>query len=236
MSLKCWNAFSRQCVQPETVKDASLVKCTGGSKAEVGVGQVHQCEITNLTSNRAIEIACDVRLHRSFILPANRSSGRDRPIRITYSDAGRDPEPADGLHLPVVLWAGGMFGGRYQAYLWDEIAQDYGVRIIAVDRPGIGGTGAVPLEHRMATWLDIVPDITRTTSSKSHSRRGHTRQTHVIEQVTPLPLGTRFPGPKHEAIPTFQRGNTIIASERPSVAPGVKSRIPHRGAFSLPSL
>jgi pimeloyl-ACP methyl ester carboxylesterase len=120
---------------------------------------MHQCEITNLTINRAIEIACDVRLHRSFILPANQSSGRDRPIRVTYSDAGRDPEPADGLHKPVVLWAGGMFGGRYQAYIWDEIAQDYGIRIIAVDRPGIGGTGVVPLEHRMATWLDIVPAL-----------------------------------------------------------------------------
>jgi pimeloyl-ACP methyl ester carboxylesterase len=55
-----------------------------------------------------------------------------------------------------LLWCGGQFGGRYQAFAYDALAKRYKVRFLAIDRPGIGGTQAVPLGQRIATWLDMV--------------------------------------------------------------------------------
>ena len=49
-----------------------------------------------------------------------------------------------------------MFGGRYQSFAYDELAKKHKVRFLAMDRPGIGGTQAVPLDQRIATWLDMV--------------------------------------------------------------------------------
>ena len=38
-------------------------------------------------------------------------------------------------------------------------AQKLGIRILAVDRPGLGGTPNVDLECRIQTWLEIVPAL-----------------------------------------------------------------------------
>jgi Alpha/beta hydrolase family len=65
----------------------------------------------------------------------------------------------DQPEVPVVLWAGGMFGGRYQAFANDELCKKYRVRFLAIDRPGIGGTDSVKLNQRVGTWLDMVPAI-----------------------------------------------------------------------------
>ncbi|KAF7504394.1 hypothetical protein GJ744_002260 [Endocarpon pusillum] len=116
---------------------------------------------------KATALACDIRLHRSFRLPANPSIGRNRTIRVSYSDVGylgsssttagiEDPESD---HVPVVLWAGGMFGGRYQAFANDDLCKKYRVRFLAIDRNGIGGSDSVSLDQRVATWLDIVPAL-----------------------------------------------------------------------------
>lgn len=117
-----------------------------------------------LTYPRATELACDIRLHRSFNLPPNQSIGRNHSIRVTYSDVGYSgptgiPDHPDSKETPVLLWASGMFGGRYQAFANDEICKKYRVRFLAIDRPGIGGTGQVNIDQRIATWLDIVPAL-----------------------------------------------------------------------------
>ena len=98
-------------------------------------------------------------MHQSFVLAANPEHGRPNPIRVTFSDCGRAPEPKDGLEKPVTLYASGMFGGRWQGPSYDEMAREKGIRLIGVDRPGIGGTDSVPLKHRITTWLDIVPAL-----------------------------------------------------------------------------
>ena len=109
--------------------------------------------------------ACDIRLHRSFLLPPNPRIGREKPIRVTYSDvghsasiSGESQDKADA-EVPVLLWVGGMFGGRYQSFAYDDLAKKYGVRFLAIDRPGIGGTQAVALDQRIATWLDMLPAL-----------------------------------------------------------------------------
>ena len=61
--------------------------------------------------------------------------------------------------MPALLWCGGQFGGRYQSFAYDELAERHKVRFLAMDRPGIGGTQIVPLEQRIATWLDMVPAL-----------------------------------------------------------------------------
>lgn len=75
--------------------------------------------------------------------------------------AGVPGEPGDNVDkdVPTLLWCGGQFGGRYQAFAYEELAKKYKVRFIAIDRPGIGGTQAVPLDQRIATWLDMVPAL-----------------------------------------------------------------------------
>lgn len=113
---------------------------------------------------RATELACDIRLHRSFHLAPNRSIGRTQTIRVSYSDVGYSgcSSPVGELsepEIPVVLWAGGMFGGRYQAFANDDLCKKYRVRFLAIDRPGIGGTDSVNLSQRLGTWLDMVPAL-----------------------------------------------------------------------------
>ena len=108
---------------------------------------------------RATSFVCDIRFHRSFMLAPNHAHGRSKAIRVSYSDCGRAAEAGDGLDQPVILYASGMFGGRWQGIGYDEIARRSGIRMVSVDRPGIGGTESVALEHRITTWLDIIPAL-----------------------------------------------------------------------------
>jgi hypothetical protein len=123
--------------------------------------------VVSANYSRATELACDIRLHRSFHLPPNHGIGRSNSIRVSYSDVGysessssaEEPSNSESHEIPVVLWAGGMFGGRYQAFANDDICQKYRVRFLAIDRPGIGGTDLVNLNQRIQTWLDMVPAL-----------------------------------------------------------------------------
>ena len=128
----------------------------------------HNPSPTNLGTycGRAIVQACDIRLHRSFLLAPSSSIGRDRSIRVTYSDVGysaadekKSTEIPHDYEIPVLLWCGGQFGGRYFAFANDELAKRYKIRFLAIDRPGIGGTEGVPLNQRIATWLDMVQGL-----------------------------------------------------------------------------
>lgn len=116
---------------------------------------------------KAQELACDIRLHKSFQLPPNSRIGRNSTIRVSYSDVGysgafsttTEMNQSESTKIPVLLWAGGMFGGRYQAFANDDLCKKYRVRFIGIDRPGIGGTDPVPLDQRVDTWLDMVPAL-----------------------------------------------------------------------------
>lgn len=88
-------------------------------------------------------------------------------MRVSYSDVGYSAPSSttdergdsESEEIPVVLWASGMFGGRYQAFANDDLCKKYRVRFLAIDRPGIGGTETVNLNQRIATWLDMVPAL-----------------------------------------------------------------------------
>jgi pimeloyl-ACP methyl ester carboxylesterase len=158
-----------------------------------------------LTSTRATELACDIRIHRSILLPPNPDIGREKSIRVSYSDVGYssvssglgESRQSSGGEVPVILWASGMFGGRYQAFAVDEICQKHRVRFLAIDRPGIGGTDAVRLDQRVGTWLDLVPELLRHLGIKHVHLAAHSagmiyilntllHQRHLLHPVRPI--------------------------------------------------
>jgi hypothetical protein len=56
-----------------------------------------------------------------------------------------------------VLFLGGIFGGRYLGAVLDETATQKGVRVLCLDRPGMGGSTPVEIEEKMDTTLGSSP-------------------------------------------------------------------------------
>jgi hypothetical protein len=130
----------------------------------------------------AIERICDIRLHRSFLVPADPSKGRPKLLRVSYSDVGASEPDA-----PVLLWASGMFGGRFTGVELMDLAKYHGIRLISIDRPGIGGSDAVPINQRIATWLNIVPALLEHLNIKHVSLGCHSAGTiFVMSTITHL--------------------------------------------------
>jgi hypothetical protein len=94
-----------------------------------------------------LEFLSNRRFHQSFILPPSPEIGRGKPHRFSYSDFG------DSSSNAVVLFCGALMGARLCYSPLDKLAKAYNVRIIHVDRPGIGGTDPIELEKRVQIWL-----------------------------------------------------------------------------------
>lgn len=94
-----------------------------------------------------LDFLCDIRFHKSYVLPPNPDTGRHAPYRVSYADYG-DPDSN-----AVVLFCGALMGTRFCYSPLDQLAKAYNVRIIHPDRPGIGGSQPVDLERRVQTWL-----------------------------------------------------------------------------------
>lgn len=108
-----------------------------------------EAHITHVTeySMGALEFLCDIRFHRSFVLPANEARGRSKPFRVSYADYG------DRRSDAVVLLCGALMATRFCYSPLDYLAKSYNVRIVHPDRPGIGGTDPVELHERIPIWL-----------------------------------------------------------------------------------
>jgi pimeloyl-ACP methyl ester carboxylesterase len=52
-----------------------------------------------------------------------------------------------------------MFGSRYLSIPMHVIAERAGVRLLVVDRPGMGASTDVPLSQRIAVWVDMLPRL-----------------------------------------------------------------------------
>ncbi|OAP64347.1 hypothetical protein AYL99_00319 [Fonsecaea erecta] len=117
----------------------------------------------------AIQTLCDIHLHKSFILPASAVPNAREDLRITYSDLGYHPDStkklADGgdgdagSDPCVVFFIGGLLGGRYILCRSASVARRLKIRIISMDRPGLGGSTRVPLDQRVATQVAAVPAL-----------------------------------------------------------------------------
>ncbi|KAL4808094.1 Alpha/Beta hydrolase protein [Aspergillus unguis] len=60
---------------------------------------------------------------------------------------------------PALLFMPGMFASRYLGIPMDVMAERAGVRMIVVDRPGMGASTNVPVAQRLDAWVDIVPRL-----------------------------------------------------------------------------
>ncbi|OAL38959.1 hypothetical protein AYO20_01710 [Fonsecaea nubica] len=111
--------------------------------------------------DRAIEALCDIRQHRSFILPASAIPNGERDLRITYSDLGYDPDSDEDADPDpcIVFFIGGLLGGRYTLCRSANIARRLKIRIISMDRPGLGGSTRVPVEQRVAVQVAAIPAL-----------------------------------------------------------------------------
>ncbi|KAL4982873.1 alpha/beta-hydrolase [Aspergillus falconensis] len=74
------------------------------------------------------------------------------PLTVSFADIGCATGPAF-LYLP------GMFASRYLGIPMHVMAERAGVRLLVVDRPGMGASTDVPLARRIAVWTEIVPQL-----------------------------------------------------------------------------
>lgn len=74
------------------------------------------------------------------------------PLTISFADIG-------GTTGPALLFLPGMFASRYLSIPMHVIAERAGVRLLVVDRPGMGASTNVPLAQRIAIWVDMLPRL-----------------------------------------------------------------------------
>ncbi|KAF3047050.1 hypothetical protein E8E12_010795 [Didymella heteroderae] len=96
-------------------------------------------------SDEALEFLCSIRLHHIFTYTSNNITHR-----VSYSDYGSPTSPN------VLLFFGGLLGGRLCYTPLDLLARKHNIRIIHADRPGTGGTTPVLIEDRIAAYLKMV--------------------------------------------------------------------------------
>ncbi|KAI7164106.1 hypothetical protein KC349_g995 [Hortaea werneckii] len=102
--------------------------------------------------DEAIELLCKANFHKALWLPETSVHGK---LRVTYSTTSN----FDNADLAVILFCGPLFGNRWNAVMIDRMASAHGVRVICVDRPGMGGSTPVRLDIRVNVWLETVPAL-----------------------------------------------------------------------------
>ncbi|KAI7147850.1 6-phosphogluconolactonase, partial [Hortaea werneckii] len=102
--------------------------------------------------DEAIALLCRANFHRALWLPETPAHGK---LRVTYSTTSN----FHNADLAVILFCGPLFGNRWNAVMIDRMSSAHGVRVICVDRPGMGGSTPVRLDVRVNIWLETVPAL-----------------------------------------------------------------------------
>ena len=74
------------------------------------------------------------------------------PLTVSFAEIGCVTGSA-------VLFLPGMFASRYLGIPLHGIAERAGVRLLVVDRPGMGTSTDVLFNQRVATWVDLLPRL-----------------------------------------------------------------------------
>ncbi|THY93835.1 hypothetical protein D6C92_05180 [Aureobasidium pullulans] len=125
---------------------------------------------TTSAKDDAIAFASQKCFHRSITIDP---TSAHQKLRVSFATtSGFDDDDKNGLE--TILFCGGMGPSRLLLYRFDALAKKEGVRVIFIDRPGVGGSTPVPLEQRVQVWLDAVPAVlehlgVKTISLLSHS-------------------------------------------------------------------
>ncbi|OJJ72210.1 hypothetical protein ASPBRDRAFT_196316 [Aspergillus brasiliensis CBS 101740] len=102
-----------------------------------------------------LEFVAEKRFHQRIVLPAAADHG---PLAVTYADIGPRTRE-DGSPTPTMLLIQGMAGSRLWCCMKDHLANKLGVRMLSIDRPGIGGSTPVPPAKRVSVWLKAVSAV-----------------------------------------------------------------------------
>lgn len=123
------------------------------------------------TKQQYEEYLNDARFHKTFQLPADPSRGREKPFTVKYADFGfhrddlstdgqqqeeRETEAGDAEEEHVILFFGPLLASRLVHVAKDAMFKRHRVRLVNPDRPGIGGTDAVPAEKLLETWRGML--------------------------------------------------------------------------------
>ncbi|KAJ1709607.1 Alpha/Beta hydrolase protein [Aspergillus flavus] len=103
----------------------------------------------------ALRYISNSRFHRRYTLPA--TADHDS-LTFTYADIGSTPSSANP-NPQTILFMPGMFATRYLGVFIHAIAEKLGVRVLVVDRPGMGNSTDVPLDQRLSIWIELVPRL-----------------------------------------------------------------------------
>ncbi|THZ60110.1 hypothetical protein D6C85_09871 [Aureobasidium pullulans] len=125
---------------------------------------------TTSAKDDAITFASQKCFHRSITIGP---TSAHQKLRVSFATtSGFDDDGKNGPE--TILFCGGMGASRLLLYRFDALAKKEGVRVIFIDRPGVGGSTPVPLDQRVQVWLDAVPAVlehlgVKTISLLSHS-------------------------------------------------------------------
>jgi hypothetical protein len=104
-----------------------------------------------MTTPQPDDFLNDPRFNRAFTLPADPSRGRPNPFAIKYADFGyRNESHPEQEH--VLLFSPPLVGSRLLQVPKEDLAIRHKIRIIAADRPGMGGTDAAAAKDRLPLW------------------------------------------------------------------------------------
>ncbi|KAJ5488759.1 hypothetical protein N7539_003649 [Penicillium diatomitis] len=93
------------------------------------------------------EVISNSRFHRRISLSTSQGQ-----LSVSFADIGCE-------NGPVILFLPGMFASRYAGILLHAIAEKAGIRLLVIDRPGMGASTDVPLAHRVDTWIEVMPQV-----------------------------------------------------------------------------
>ncbi|KAH8912906.1 hypothetical protein BR93DRAFT_942658 [Coniochaeta sp. PMI_546] len=154
----------------------------------------------------------DPRFNRTFELPASPDAGRSSSFKIKYTDYGYRNE-AHPEEENVLLFFPPLMASRLLHVTKDELAKKHKIRIISLDRPGIGGTDPSPPDKRLDLWQ--VPALLAHLGIQHVSIACHSGGTiwaldmilHHPELLHPsrpyLAIGAPWILPSHTGSPTF---------------------------------
>ncbi|PGH26909.1 hypothetical protein AJ80_01492 [Polytolypa hystricis UAMH7299] len=125
--------------------------------------------------SQALAFISQNQIHKRFKLPATADHGE---LSVTYADVGVTPgTDASDVDTPTLLYIPGQFSTRYVSIYFHHIAAKIGVRVLVIDRPGMGDSTPVPIEQRVSVWIETVRALTSHLSIKHIALASHSAGT-----------------------------------------------------------
>ncbi|KAK0648581.1 hypothetical protein B0T16DRAFT_456048 [Cercophora newfieldiana] len=91
--------------------------------------------------------------HRTFTVNPTPENGFTTPFTVKYADFG------DTSSSNVLLFFGPLMGSRFIQTPKHALALRQHIRIIDVDRPGMGGSDPAPAGERLRIWRVVIPSL-----------------------------------------------------------------------------